>query len=104
MRLDVFVSAGLGADYTRSRVARMIKAGLVRVNGEPSQRPSGAVHRGDTIEIAEPRRREHESPSDSAPDIEVIYADNEIIVVNKPAGMTVHPSVGHLDGTLVDAL
>jgi 23S rRNA pseudouridine1911/1915/1917 synthase len=103
MRLDVFVSASLGAEYTRSQVARMIKAGLVTVNGEQS-RPSNAVHSGDKIAVVEPPALEPREPSATAPAIEVLFADNEIIVVNKPAGMTVHPSVGHPDATLVDAL
>jgi 23S rRNA pseudouridine1911/1915/1917 synthase len=104
MRLDVFVSSALGAEYTRSQVARMIKAGLVTVNGAPSSRPSSAVHQGDCIAIAKPPPMEPREVSSSAPSIEVLYADDEVIVVNKPAGMTVHPAPGHHDGTLVDAL
>jgi 23S rRNA pseudouridine1911/1915/1917 synthase len=103
MRLDVFVSSALGAEYTRSHVARMIKAGLVTVNGAPS-RPSSAVHQGDAVAIAEPPPLEPREATSDAPSIEVLYADAEIIVVNKPAGMTVHPAPGHHDGTLVDAL
>ena len=103
-RLDVFVSFTLGAEYTRSRVARMIKAGLVTINGEQSARPSSAVHQGDRIDIADPPPLQPRETNAAAPDIEVIFADNEIIVVNKPAGMTVHPAPGHSDGTLVDAL
>jgi 23S rRNA pseudouridine1911/1915/1917 synthase len=103
-RLDVFVSFTLGAEYTRSRVARMIKAGLVTVNGEQSARPSSAVHQGDRIDIADPPPLEPREINPAAPDIEVIFADDEIIVVNKPAGMTVHPAPGHPDATLVDAL
>ena len=103
MRLDVFVSSALGPEYTRSQVARMIKAGLVTVNGAPS-RPSSAVHHGDSIGIAEPAPMEPREVSQSAPSIEVLYADDELIVVNKPAGMTVHPAPGHPDATLVDAL
>jgi 23S rRNA pseudouridine1911/1915/1917 synthase len=104
MRLDVFVSAALGAEYTRSQVARMIKAGLVTVNGAASSRPSSAVHQGDSIAIAEPPPMEPREVSASASAIDVLYADDELIVVNKPAGMTVHPAPGHHDGTLVDAL
>lgn len=104
MRLDVFVSMTLGPEYTRSRVARMIKAGLVTVNGEQSARPSNAVREGDRIDIADPPPLEPPEVSATAPEIEVLVADAEIIVVNKPAGMTVHPSPGHPDATLVDAL
>jgi 23S rRNA pseudouridine1911/1915/1917 synthase len=104
MRLDVFVSSALGPEYTRSQVARMIKAGLVLVNGAPSSRPSSAVHEGDNIAVAAPPPLEPREPSSEAPSIEVLYADDELIVVNKPAGMTAHPAPGHHDGTLVDAL
>src|SRR5579862_4690195 len=103
MRLDVFVSTALGAEYTRSHVARMIKAGLVTVNGAPS-RPSSAVHQGDAIAISDPPPLEPREAPSAAPSIDVLYADDAIIVVNKPAGMTVHPAPGHHDGTLVDAL
>jgi 23S rRNA pseudouridine1911/1915/1917 synthase len=103
MRLDVFVSSALGPEYTRSQVARMIKAGLVTVNGAPS-RPSSAVHQGDAVAVANPPPMEPREVSAPAPSIEVLYDDNELIVVNKPAGMTVHPAPGHTDGTLVDAL
>ncbi len=104
MRLDVFVSSALGPEYTRSQVARMIKAGLVTVNGAPSSRPSSAVHQGDRIAIAEPPPMAPREVSQNAPSIEVLYSDDELIVVNKPAGMTVHPAPGHPDATLVDAL
>ena len=103
MRLDVFVSSALGPEYTRSQVARMIKAGLVTVNGAPS-RPSSAVHEGDSIGVAEPPPMASREVSPSAPSIDVLYADDELIVVNKPAGMTVHPAPGHPDSTLVHAL
>ncbi len=103
MRLDIFVSISLGAEYTRSQVARMIKAGLVTVNGEPS-RPSIAVHQGDRIDIADPSPLAPREVFASAPSIDVLYDDDELIVVNKPAGMTVHPAPGHPDETLVDAL
>jgi 23S rRNA pseudouridine1911/1915/1917 synthase len=103
MRLDVFVSSALGTEYTRSQVARMIKAGLVTVNGARS-RPAGAVHQGDRVAVAEPPPMAPREAPQSAPSIEVLHADAEIIIVNKPAGMTVHPAPGHPDATLVDAL
>ena len=103
MRLDVFVSAHLAPEYSRSQVARMIKAGLVTVNGAAARASSG-VRLGDRIQIAPPPEpMEHQSSGD-APAIDVIAEDPEFIVVNKPAGMTVHPAPGHPDSTLVDAL
>src|ERR1700693_4268909 len=111
MRLDVFVAAELGVEFSRSQATRMIRAGLVRLNGVRA-RAADAVHPGDTIEIHTP---EVPNPvgipvaalstgSSAAVAIEVLYADDEIVVVNKPAGMTVHPAPGHPGGTLVDAM
>ncbi len=106
MRLDVFISSRLAPEYSRSQVARMIKAGLVTVNGAAARASSG-VRTGDRVEVAPPPATEpHESyyKKSGSPEISVIFADDEIIVVNKPAGMTVHPAPGHPDGTLVDGL
>jgi 23S rRNA pseudouridine1911/1915/1917 synthase len=107
MRLDVFVSMLLAPEYSRSQVARMIKAGLVTVNGAAA-RASSAVRTGDRIDVAALPAAALSDPSiykeGDAPEISVIFADDEIIVVNKPAGMTVHPAPGHPAGTLVDAL
>lgn len=102
-RLDQFVAANLAPEYSRSQVARMIKAGLVTLNGGVA-RASSALHRGDRVEIRPlPAPAAVPVPA-SAPEIEVLFADSELIVVNKPAGMTVHPAPGHLHSTLVDAL
>jgi len=103
MRLDVFVAARLYPEFTRSQVARMIKAELVMLNGAPA-RASAGVRIGDRVEILAPRPIEAADFVAPAPDIAVMYADDEIIVVNKPANMTVHPAPGHPDSTLVDAL
>ncbi|WP_425157618.1 RluA family pseudouridine synthase [Candidatus Binatus sp.] len=106
MRLDVFVSMRLAPEYSRSQVARMIKAGLVTVN-RAAARASSGVRTGDRIEVAAIPAGELDPSSykeGDAPEISVIFDDEEIIVVNKPAGMTVHPAPGHPNGTLVDAL
>jgi 23S rRNA pseudouridine1911/1915/1917 synthase len=107
MRLDVFVSMRLAPEYSRSQVARMIKAGLVTVNGAATRASSG-VRTRDRVEVAAIPVGALYDPSSykegDAPEISVIFDDDEIIVVNKPAGMTVHPAPGHPNGTLVDAL
>ena len=107
MRLDVFISMRLAPEFSRSQVARMIKAGLVTVNGAAARASSG-VRTGDRIEVASPPASDAPHALDrqknDSPEIDVIFADDEIIIVNKPAGMTVHPAPGHPDGTLVDAL
>ncbi len=103
MRLDQYLAAALAPEYSRSQVARMIKAGLVTINGE-TPRASAGLHSGDRIEIAEPPQAAVPEVPTGAPSIEVLYDDAELIVVNKPAGMTVHQAPGHPDSTLVDAL
>ncbi len=106
MRLDVFVAAELGAEVSRSQAARMIRAGLVRVNGAAA-RAADQVRAGDRVEIAKPAPLPPVAPAASsaqAAALEILHADGEMIVVNKPAGMTVHPAPGHPGGTLVDAL
>src|SRR5271170_308637 len=107
MRLDVFVSMRLAPEYSRSQVARMIKAGLVTVNGAAARASSG-VRTHDRVDVAAIPAGALSDPSiykeGDAPEISVIFDDDEIIVVNKPAGMTVHPAPGHPNGTLVDAL
>ena len=107
MRLDVFVSMRLAPEYSRSQVARMIKAGLVTVNAAAA-RASSAIRAGDRVDVAAPPAGDLHDPSKlqdgDAPEIPLIFADDEMIVVNKPAGMTVHPAPGHPAGTLVDAL
>ncbi len=71
MRLDVFVSSALGPEYTRSQVARMIKAGMVTVNGEPA-RASAAVRAGHTIEVASPPPAQPGEVLRPAPEIDVL--------------------------------
>lgn len=107
-RLDLFVAAELGPECSRSQVARMIKAGLVRLNRAPA-RAADAVRPGDVVEISSPPTAATQPAAGAAggapaPPIDVLFADDELIVVNKPAGMTVHPAPGHPGGTLVDAL
>jgi 23S rRNA pseudouridine1911/1915/1917 synthase len=102
-RIDQFVAAALGPECSRSQVARMIKAGLVTVNGS-AVRASATTRRGDRVEVFSPPQPEQLPPTADAPEIEVIFSDPELIAVNKPAGMTVHRAPGHPHSTLVDAL
>lgn len=99
MRLDQFVAAALTPECSRSQAARMIKAGAVTVNGAPA-RAAAALRPGDRVAIAPLA-----APApQAAPPLDVLHADADIIVVNKAAGVAVHPAPGHPDGTLVDAL
>jgi len=103
MRLDQFLTAALGSEYSRSQAARMIKAGLVALNGQAA-RASATIRPGDEIRLTPPSAPVVPAPPPDAPAIEVIFSGNDLIVVNKPAGMTVHPAPGHPHATLVDAL
>ncbi len=106
-RLDLFVAALPEIEHSRSAIARMIKAGRVILNGKPAPRPSEIVRAGDVIEILAPPTMPDvsESPDTAdAPSIDVLFADAEIIVVAKPAGMVAHPAPGSSTGTLVHAV
>jgi 23S rRNA pseudouridine1911/1915/1917 synthase len=102
-RLDQFVAAALAPEYSRSRVARMIKAGLVRVNGSAA-RAAAALRPGDRIELAEPPVGATPAPPTIVPELDVLFADDELIVVNKQAGLTVHAAASHHGATLVSGL
>jgi 23S rRNA pseudouridine1911/1915/1917 synthase len=101
-RVDVWLAKQL-PDLSRSRIQSLIKAGRITVEGKPA-RPHGKLLKGMEIEIDIPPAR---PPADLiAEDIplEIIYEDSDIVVVNKPAGLVVHPAAGHASGTLVNAL
>ncbi len=100
VRLDTFLSAD-GA-LTRSQAARLIAEGRVRVNGKPAAK-SARLSGGETVTVDVPQLRETALPPQDIP-LDVVYEDDDVIVVNKPTGLVVHPAPGHPDGTLVNAL
>ena len=100
VRLDAFLSAD-GA-LTRSQAARLIAEGRVRVNGKPAAK-SARLSGGETVTVDVPQLRETALPPQDIP-LDVVYEDDDVIVVNKPTGLVVHPAPGHADGTLVNAL
>ena len=100
VRLDAFLSAD-GA-LTRSQAARLIAEGRVRVNGKPAAK-SARLSGGETVSVDVPQLRETALPPQDIP-LDVVYEDDDVIVVNKPTGLVVHPAPGHPDGTLVNAL
>ena len=100
-RLDSFLTARLPG-LTRSAAARLIETGQVLVDGKPA-RKSAKLAGGETVEVTLP----DPEPADALPQdipLDVVYEDNDVIVVNKPSGLVVHPAPGHPDGTLVNAL
>ena len=100
VRLDAFLSAD-GA-LTRSQAARLIAEGRVRVNGKPAAK-SARLSGGETVTVDVPQLRETALPPQDIP-LDVVYEDDDVIVVNKPTGLVAHPAPGHPDGTLVNAL
>ena len=100
-RLDAYI-AKENEDISRTMIKKLIEDGNILVNGK-KQKTSYKVQNNDEIEINIPEAKEINLKAQDIP-IEIIYEDNDIIVVNKPKGMVVHPAVGNLDGTLVNAI
>jgi len=100
-RLDLFI-ARRRPELTRSRIRRLIDEGLVTVDGAHAK-ASARVSEGETVALVVPPTAEAELEAEAIP-LSIIYQDNDILVVDKPAGLTVHPAPGHPRGTLVNAL
>lgn len=100
-RLDVFLAARM-ADWTRSQVQRLIRAGLVKVGSRPARKAGQAIEAGEIIAVRVERQELRATP-ESVP-LEIVYEDEDMLVVNKPAGMVVHVGAGVKSGTLVNAL
>ncbi|WP_372613259.1 RluA family pseudouridine synthase [Aquicoccus sp.] len=104
-RLDKALSRDVpeAASLSRSRLARLLAGGAVRVNGDVADNPKARVAEGDRVEIMlEEPSESHIGPEDIP--LNVVYEDGELIVIDKPAGMVVHPAPGTPQGTLVNAL
>ncbi len=100
-RLDRFIAARL-AGLSRTAVQRLIEDGFITLNGSASQ-ASVKVGQGDVIVVRIPPPVPTELIAEDIP-LTIVYEDDEIVVVDKPAGLVVHPAAGHDHGTLVNAL
>lgn len=100
-RADSFLSTQL-EDMTRSAVQSLIEDGAVLLRGRPIKK-NYKVAAGDVLDVTVPEPKEVEITPENIP-LDVVYEDGDIIVVNKPQGMVVHPAVGNWNGTLVNAL
>ena len=100
-RLDRYVTEQ-NTEITRTAVQRLIDEKNILVNGK-EQKASYKVNENDVVEVEIPEPKKIEIKAEDIP-IEVIYEDSDIIVVNKPKGMVVHPGNGNVDGTLVNAI
>jgi len=102
LRLDVFV-ARRGLGLTRSQVERLAKSGRLWVGGRPA-RAGQRLAAGDRVELELLPTGEEEEPAPEGIPLEVLFEDEDVLVVNKPQGMVVHPGPGRRSGTLVNAL
>lgn len=100
-RLDAFLASSLDG-LTRSQATRLIESGEVAVNGRAVSK-SYKLAGGEGIAVTLPEPEPVEAVPQDIP-LDVVYEDADVIVVNKPSGMVVHPAPGHPDGTLVNAL
>lgn len=101
-RLDLVLSAGL-EDYSRSFIQKLFEKGGVSVNGIPCTSKKYKCAAGDLVEIVIPEPERLEAAAEDIP-IDIVYEDEHLLVVDKPAGMVVHPAPGNYSGTLVNAL
>ncbi len=101
LRLDSFLGREL-PELTRSAAQRLIEDGRVTVDGKTVSK-SAKLSGGETVAVELPEPETANAAAQNIP-LDVVYEDADVIVVNKPAGMVVHPAPGHPDGTLVNAL
>ena len=100
VRIDVFTAKT--ADITRSRAAGLIAGGNVLINGSTTAK-NAKVKEGDRVEITMPDPEVYDITPENIP-LDIVFEDSDLLVVNKPKGMVVHPAAGNYSGTLVNAL
>ncbi|MCQ2527570.1 MAG: RluA family pseudouridine synthase [Saccharofermentans sp.] len=101
-RLDAFISSQ-NQDYTRSYFNNLIAAGNVTVNGKVVTKSGYKTAVGDEIIVDIPAPVDTDAKPEDIP-LNIVYEDDDLIIINKPQGMVVHPAAGHYTGTLVNAL
>ena len=100
-RLDAFLRDAM-PDYSRSALQKLIEEGNVLLNGRPAAK-NARLKAGDALSVALPPPAELQLLPEDIP-LDIVYEDGDLLVVNKPKGMVVHPAPGNPDGTLVNAL
>jgi 23S rRNA pseudouridine1911/1915/1917 synthase len=102
-RLDAWLTAQVGEEFSRSRIKALIKDGQVLLKGAPITDPQRKVRAGDSYEITLPEPEDPAPKGENIP-LDILYEDEDVIVISKPAGLVVHPGPGNWTGTLVNAL
>ena len=100
-RLDAFV-ARMAEGLTRSAAQKLIEQGAVTRNGKPGKK-NDKLNPGDVIEVTIPEPKEVDIVAKDIP-LDIVYEDDDVVVINKPKGLVVHPAAGHQDDTLVNGL
>lgn len=101
VRLDKFLAES-GIGISRSMAAKLAEDGQVSVNGKPAGKKL-RLSSGDSVTVSVPDPQPYEAKAENIP-LDIVYEDADLLVVNKPKGMVVHPAVGNYEGTLVNAL
>ena len=101
-RLDAVLAKALPA-FSRNRIKDLILAGAAAINGQTAAEPKTKVKLGDALLLTAPPPEDPDPEPEDIP-LDILYEDDELIVVNKPAGLVVHPGAGNWTGTLVNAL
>ncbi|BCG92492.1 pseudouridine synthase [Mesorhizobium sp. 131-2-1] len=102
-RLDQWLASQLGPDMSRSRVQMLIKQGAVSIGGKIVEEAKRKMAAGERVSVEMPEPEPAE-PQGEAIALDILYEDDELIVINKPAALVVHPGAGNWTGTLVNAL
>ena len=102
MRLDRWLAQEL-VDLSRAQVQKLIEQGQVQVNQQPCTAKNTLVQPGDRLQVVVPEPQPLDLQPEDIP-LEILYEDQDLLIVNKPAGLVVHPAPGHATGTLVHAL
>ena len=101
IRLDVFISDNSDRDYSRSFYKRLITNGMVTVNGKTVSKAGTVLDKGDMVAVDFPEPENSDNIPQDIP-LDIVYEDSDLLVINKPQGMVVHPAAGHHEGTLVN--
>ena len=100
-RLDAFLANAL-PDMSRSAVQKLLENGCVMLNGKPGKK-NDRVNEGDEIQVTLPAPKKLDVEAKDIP-LDIVYEDDDVLVINKPKGLVVHPAAGHNDDTLVNGL